>query len=257
MDGPIPAGAGKPEETVTDEFGQEADPCGRGETGDRAGLQRRRRGRSPRTRGNPFSARARYGPPRPIPAGAGKPNIGCLLPEHLEADPRGRGETGVVPPGTESVRGRSPRARGNRRLHEPIAEDLGPIPADAGKPAAGPGAATPCRADPRGRGENALTIDSLGLTQGRSPRTRGTVPAFSSEDYQMRPIPADAGKTHSPSSPISSTAADPRGRGETSTRYEAIESAEGRSPRTRGNRRRSLQDPAGPGPIPAGAGKPR
>ena len=152
-------------------------------------------------------------------------------------DPRVRGETrsstvhGQVDPRT---RGRAPaRPWVDPRTRETFPENaeasLGSIPAYAGRQHA----------------------DYDLCSNGRSPRTRETA----SVRETMGSIPAYAGRAVMMRSSARGRRVDPRVRGGDTARGNRVMRDEGRSPRTRGRRRRDNRDQASIGSIPAYAGE--
>src|SRR6266511_2391847 len=134
--GPIPASAGKPRRPRPPGRWRGADPRERGEAQREPGLRPSIQGRSPRARGSLAIRALRPALIRPIPASAGKPRAPCACTRAPRADPRERGEAWFLLNVQIAEGGRSPRARGSRRNLAPAPDDLGPIPAIAGKPEA-------------------------------------------------------------------------------------------------------------------------
>ena len=109
----------------------------------------RRRGLSPRVRGNPRTARPRRRGDGSIPACAGEPYIASVGEDAAKVYPRVCG--GTACPFTPAVldAGLSPRVRGNPTATDATALGSGSIPACAGEPASRPPAACPARVYPR------------------------------------------------------------------------------------------------------------
>ena len=212
---PIPAGAGKPRCRSRRRGPRTADPRGRGETSSFSSSTPRIGGRSPRARGNPSRGRPRVLGVGPIPAGAGKPSPSRRRCSPPGADPRGRGETDIYRRPAAAELGRSPRARGNRRVRYQGSLRPRPIPAGAGKPRVASAALARRWADPRGRGETKIKGHLVTDHDGRSPRARGNPPGAPCTPGAMGPIPAGAGKPSFQGVLLSRIRADPRGRGET------------------------------------------
>ena len=231
-------------------------PRGRGGTVAFAEALGGQEGLSPRTRGNHLARVGHHRPVGPIPADAGEPRS-CPGPcRAAGAYPRGRGGTNVEVSGLSLLQGLSPRTRGNRiRVCRSVGAG-GPIPADAGEPAASTWKGCTSRAYPRGRGGTNYLEEEARPREGLSPRTRGNPGTSKSRTPTLGPIPADAGEPDRPRRGHPQTAAYPRGRGGTGEIVRRELDSEGLSPRTRGNRRRAHLARILPGPIPADAGEP-
>ena len=108
-----------------------------------------------------------------IPAHAGKTKKGVRSSELGGAHPRSRGENPSAARPAKASGGSSPLTRGKQGIGLQSEEELGLIPAHAGKTMS-PGTTRPRpRAHPRSRGENALGITTCTPAPGSSPLTRG------------------------------------------------------------------------------------
>ena len=110
-------------------------------------------GSSPRVRGKAVRARLTYQQGRIIPAGAGKSLSGALSQSLLEDHPRGCGEKKGRSAQPSKKLGSSPRVRGKAEAARYLRDDLGIIPAGAGKSSQSPQAAFVLQDHPRGCGE--------------------------------------------------------------------------------------------------------
>ena len=112
-----------------------------------------------------------------------------------------------------------------------------------------------CRAHPRSRGENVVSLGRGGESPGSSPLTRGkhgVVVHLSGNDGL---IPAHAGKTRRRQTDEEEAEAHPRSRGENNGGAPFTWAASGSSPLTRGKHRVLVYLGSGDGLIPAHAGK--
>ena len=117
----------------------------------------------------------------------------------------------------------------------------GLIPAHAGKTRRRFRRSYVMGAHPRSRGENANVRAEAARAGGSSPLTRGKLMVTA---YNIRTgglIPAHAGKTFAPVTPVLAASAHPRSRGENSFSADAVSSSVGSSPLTRGKRRTAKQ----------------
>ena len=153
------------------------------------------------------------------------------------------------------TRGSSPLTRGKRAPGRGCRHRRGLIPAHAGKTSGQGRARSRRRAHPRSRGENAELMDRYTVQRGSSPLTRGKPDLRVGGLCRLRLIPAHAGKTRSPGTPIIVPGAHPRSRGENAGGISGVLKSAGSSPLTRGKRRKDRLRLARLGLIPAHAGK--
>ena len=255
-EGSIPAGAGKPGDSIAQMVSHRVYPRGRGEavkgiweTQDNSGL-------SPRARGSLALRRLGLVGPGSIPAGAGKPRPGRRSGPRLRVYPRGRGEAAYIKWKDEINAGLSPRARGSPRLAILTTLRAGSIPAGAGKPTHPSPSPHIYRVYPRGRGEAIGTPYRLQIDAGLSPRARGSRRTWTVGRSRSGSIPAGAGKPARRSSSRVTAWVYPRGRGEALVVDCPHCRDPGLSPRARGSPPREGARVPVPGSIPAGAGKP-
>ena len=89
-----------------------------------------------------------------IPAHAGKTDIDGLRLSHLQAHPRSRGENVHDEAANRGAEGSSPLTRGKHAAPHSTREQIGLIPAHAGKTVRSAAVLVLIRAHPRSRGEN-------------------------------------------------------------------------------------------------------
>ena len=155
-----------------------------------------------------------------------------------------------------TLRGLSPRLRGNRAAGRGGAGRQGTIPAPAGKPWWTAARAPERRDYPRACGETDHVPRQPGITRGLSPRLRGNHCVKREHAPCSGTIPAPAGKP-SPDRRRPAAYWDyPRACGETPRRRPTRSTSGGLSPRLRGNRRVVGERRDTGGTIPAPAGKP-
>ena len=213
------------------------------------------RGSSPLTRGKRDRLRELRLELGLIPAYAGKTTRAPHSPSPRRAHPHSRGENGVDGDGDRVVSGSSPLTRGKRREQAPGREQVGLIPAHAGKTAsARPSDACPA-AHPRSRGENLGLVIAIVGAPGSSPLTRGKLGVGDCHCGCSRLIPAHAGKTGRSGHTGSSRLAHPRSRGENTTMVAQLPAWEGSSPLTRGKPLGMSRADLAARLIPAHAGK--
>ncbi len=151
-------------------------------------------GLSPRVRGN---LNERLVPRRhtgPIPACAGQPWFQLARQSRSGAYPRVCGATRGGTSAKCTVRGLSPRVRGNRGVRRRRPADVGPIPACAGQPQDFPRCRHNFRAYPRVCGATTGTPVNYATIYGLSPRVRGNPHDRTHDSSVVRPIPACAGQ---------------------------------------------------------------
>ena len=145
-----------------------------GETDRKSNDSPRMWGPSPRGRGNPELRQEMATQAGSIPAWAGKPRVDRTPAVNRGVHPRVGGETPVAMPVAATVRGPSPRGRGNRSLLRFLPRAIGSIPAWAGKPV--------------------RSISGRVIPKGPSPRGRGNRAGGTLRTLVLRSIPAWAGK---------------------------------------------------------------
>ena len=213
-------------------------------------------GLSPRVRGNHGEDRDAGELEGPIPAGAGEPGLRSWAAAHSGAYPRGCGGTAIFSPSSSSLRGLSPRVRGNQRQGALDQARQGPIPAGAGEPIPRMGSSREKWAYPRGCGGTVVPcVVALGIP-GLSPRVRGNRSVVPPIAIFRGPIPAGAGEPSCRAPGTRRCWAYPRGCGGTAREGGLFKRAWGLSPRVRGNLARHYANDSTDGPIPAGAGEP-
>ena len=153
------------------------------------------------------------------------------------------------------TRGSSPLTRGKRAPGRGCRHRRGLIPAHAGKTSGQGRARSRRRAHPRSRGENVVCFCAPSAVQGSSPLTRGKPDLRVGGLCRLRLIPAHAGKTRSPGTPIIVPGAHPRSRGENIIPGSYLMRPPGSSPLTRGKRADHTMPTRLAGLIPAHAGK--
>ena len=152
-------------------------------------------GSSPPMRGKRRGRRRSHLPARLIPAHAGKTQARWGSQPLPRAHPRSHGENAPIATTARPIGGSSPLTRGKRIGALPHDEDLGLIPAHAGKTFERRRTRRTCWAYPRSRGENLTTKDTSGRPLGSSPLARGKLGRLVTERSKEGLIPAHAGKT--------------------------------------------------------------
>ena len=250
----IPAGAGNTRCGGGRRCARPVHPRGRGEHGLQHGHGHGEAGSSPRARGTRACAHMSRTQKRFIPAGAGNTRPAPSWRRAWPVHPRGRGEHKSAPNWDAVAVGSSPRARGTRLEPPFVGGQIRFIPAGAGNT---PASATPASrwpVHPRGRGEHSH-VSPLGvLSDGSSPRARGTLQAVLLRPLPHRFIPAGAGNTVVISTVSAPASVHPRGRGEHAWGNPRFSRKGGSSPRARGTRRCCQRSPGQGRFIPAGAG---
>ena len=192
--GSIPACAGEPLRTIPSACGAGVYPrvCGGTFTNHTVGL--RRRGLSPRVRGNPVSLSSSVTTTGSIPACAGEPHFDLHLIRLGRVYPRVCGGTRITIMAITAVVGLSPRVRGNRSRLDSRLNGTGSIPACAGEPRhpCSGGAAT--RVYPRVCGGTLSRAWRGRQRRGLSPRVRGNLMQETLCAVFHRSIPACAGE---------------------------------------------------------------
>ncbi len=216
----------------------------------------RYRGLSPRARGNRDHVRIRLPVGGSIPACAGESRIGDCHDYATKVYPRVRG--GIPLRGSDRLpeQGLSPRARGNPRLSQPTHRSVRSIPACAGEslimpslssaiqvyprvrggiPEVPPRRATTRGLSPRARGNRRSVEPCQSSLSGLSPRARGNPNLLTVGPISTGSIPACAGESGSARRQSWYAKVYPRVRGGINMRTALTISAEGLSPRARGN----------------------
>ncbi len=252
----IPADAGEPWQRGKKPRRCRDHPRGRGGTLAKTSLLNHLQGPSPRTRGNRQQDEQGAVRRGTIPADAGEPGRPARADLARWDHPRGRGGTGGIALWQASLKGPSPRTRGNLDRNRGRQRWIGTIPADAGEPRAASRRRAAWLDHPRGRGGTDAQCACPGPAKGPSPRTRGNQSPATSLLALHGTIPADAGEPR-PSSNASGVYRDhPRGRGGTERTRTVTPRKMGPSPRTRGNLTVIKQSNPPRGTIPADAGEP-
>ena len=213
-------------------------------------------GRSPRVRGSRIAGRDALADQGSIPACAGEP---CSPPEAREligVDPRVCGGAEREEEAVSIGRGRSPRVRGSPLRERLVFSCSGSIPACAGEPGCARNMQCQSRVDPRVCGGAAMYERCDPLTEGRSPRVRGSRKLPDDVLYLMGSIPACAGEPAQRDGAQYQPRVDPRVCGGAAEEKRLGLIAKGRSPRVRGSRHGDAYLSCPPGSIPACAGEP-
>ena len=214
----IPAWAGKPLGDYLPSFFRSVYPRVGGETRASSGSRSRRRGLSPRGRGNRRRSRRLIGHRGSIPAWAGKPVPRPVIVNAGGVYPRVGGETPDLRTVAGESCGLSPRGRGNRLRQEHVAALRGSIPAWAGKPGRPGRRGRDRRVYPRVGGETYKRRALEACAAGLSPRGRGNHKSTDKSTVRSRSIPAWAGKPAWPARRPGISMVYPRVGGETTNR---------------------------------------
>ena len=233
--GLIPAHAGKTPPPSGARASGPAHPRSRGENDPPTASIADRMGSSPLTRGKHLGRVGTCCDRGLIPAHAGKTNYPCCAQLQHRAHPRSRGENVVGSIARDAPAGSSPLTRGKHRACRWRRENLGLIPAHAGKTRIRRPGSIGTGAHPRSRGENEGRCTTTRIEAGSSPLTRGKPPTSATA--------------------ASTATAHPRSRGENPEVVAALISVIGSSPLTRGKHLSAMFDRSAGGLIPAHAGK--
>ena len=169
-----------------------------------------------------------------IPARAGKTQNGCCESDGCGAHPRAGGENQRQSDLWSTTPGSSPRGRGKPRSGHRSPSARGLIPARAGKTLVSWVRRSRAGAHPRAGGENDTGVLEVFEEGGSSPRGRGKRVVTEPGLYEVRLIPARAGKTSWRRSRIARASAHPRAGGENHAAIDWVARSEGSSPRGRG-----------------------
>ncbi len=213
-------------------------------------------GLSPRGRGNRRAYLRAVYHRGSIPAWAGKPRPSRPLPVRTRVYPRVGGETYRPSSAGVTIKGLSPRGRGNPCHRHDRSAQPGSIPAWAGKPRPSTCPTAVREVYPRVGGETPARARWLDLALGLSPRGRGNQQQQQARQQRHGSIPAWAGKPWQAWRVRRRARVYPRVGGETEIESFLSCQSLGLSPRGRGNP--GAERPAGrhDGSIPAWAGKP-
>ena len=190
----IPACAGEPGRARVSRHTSEVYPRVCGGTPRSAEPASRRRGLSPRVRGNHMDPRLLKERERSIPACAGEPRVGRDDDPDGGVYPRVCGGTSRPGRPWPCGRGLSPRVRGNQPPRASLALRAGSIPACAGEPGGSAGAAVGEWVYPRVCGGTWHWGFLLVGHGGLSPRVRGNPEDLTGEQGSEGSIPACAGE---------------------------------------------------------------
>ena len=255
--GLIPAWAGKTRTRSAPGWCSRAHPRVGGENNPKARDHISGAGSSPRGRGKRvFVVRGAVAVGL-IPAWAGKTSRSACPTPWTRAHPRVGGENAITSAYKHSVSGSSPRGRGKRANGHAGFDDVGLIPAWAGKTRPIRASRPWSRAHPRVGGENTLTMRSATGCPGSSPRGRGKLETLTDNAPLLGLIPAWAGKTAIVALRAAHATAHPRVGGENKRTHAAHAIGGGSSPRGRGKRISLVVSGVWQGLIPAWAGKTR
>ena len=190
----IPASAGQPQ-LVSRLLGNMAVyPRECGATQPSYYMNRSHLGLSPRVRGNQLLAGLGELPKRSIPASAGQPFRKVQSTNASKVYPRECGATAELPYGLATLRGLSPRVRGNRVASFRVLSAMRSIPASAGQPPLAMVCKLPKTVYPRECGATDYLVFQTRTWRGLSPRVRGN-PRLNTVAVQFnRSIPASAGQ---------------------------------------------------------------
>ena len=214
-------------------------------------------GRSPRVRGSPLKAVVEPELERSIPACAGEPSSRYRHRVSNWVDPRVCGGAFLGRLWNSIQSGRSPRVRGSRGYDGDEKAWCRSIPACAGEPPRSSNPAVYPEVDPRVCGGAGEKMGITLVSEGRSPRVRGSHGVRGGRAEHDRSIPACAGEPARRSPCSRGRRVDPRVCGGAMQRCCHRYSNGGRSPRVRGSR--GIGSTAGfpTRSIPACAGEPR
>ena len=151
-------------------------------------------GLSPRVRGNPSTSSRASARAGSIPACAGEPVTAQVKATRFTVYPRVCGGTFVPCSPTMTLKGLSPRVRGNHRRRYISGRDRRSIPACAGEPRMPIISAISFRVYPRVCGGTQSPFNAVFRLWGLSPRVRGNRTDRDAQIGSNRSIPACAGE---------------------------------------------------------------
>ena len=151
-----------------------------------------------------------------------------------EVDPRLRGGGGLGQESEQKSSGRSPPARGRRKIHASPLFNFRSIPACAGEAASNQPVLFVLAVDPRLRGGGHCDAWECGRLYGRSPPARGRQELIRLHSSSVRSIPACAGEAVAGITGLSMMGVDPRLRGGGLKSTPNRDQTAGRSPPARG-----------------------
>ena len=199
-------------------------------------LHPRATGSSPRVRGKLILVGRTVKIRGLIPACAGKTSEAPRCSRSIRAHPRVCGENNLTVCPHTTPPGSSPRVRGKLLVSVLFAAYNRLIPACAGKTYTLSSPAGSLSAHPRVCGENGNRMGTGVVGSGSSPRVRGKPQGICHICQLPGLIPACAGKTQRPSSPLWEGGAHPRVCGENVCARTVSAASRGSSPRVRGKR---------------------
>ena len=257
LEGSIPAHAEEPACSVCCRDLSRLYPRACGGTIEAEGKRAVRKGLSPRMRGNRLGAPTGCPHRGSIPAHAGEPYRRTPWRKGTRVYPRACGGTFLFSSLGCSVRGLSPRMRGNQTLE--LRKEVGrrSIPAHAGEPKRRPRMPQKPRVYPRACGGTGLGAVTQDAGAGLSPRMRGNQRAPAATCDRKGSIPAHAGEPLPNSMTAPMSRVYPRACGGTLEGSASRSAGRDLSPRMRGNHLRAADKSGVPGSIPAHAGEPR
>ena len=216
----------------------------------------RRRGLSPRVRGNRAGPRLPGRRPGSIPACTGEPSSGSGRPCRTGVYPRVYGGTLTFGRQLRMANGLSPRVRGNQGPAAIPGAISGSIPACTGEPRRRPRTATATGVYPRVYGGTCLLVPDHMDREGLSPRVRGNHDAVAGAAREPGSIPACTGEPSASRPGPWRPPVYPRVYGGTTATPTRPARNAGLSPRVRGNHRRAGSCRGVGGSIPACTGEP-
>ena len=227
-----------------------------GATAQRNRIERRRKGLSPRVRGNRQRFKIIVEFTRSIPACAGQPISALRRLSAKAVYPRVCGATSFSFSTSTGFSGLSPRVRGNPRHDYAGVAPFRSIPACAGQPLGIGVGRGKYRVYPRVCGATESRYRPAWLSGGLSPRVRGNLLLDFDGLFLFRSIPACAGQPSRRRSASDWSEVYPRVCGATPERDKAANCIAGLSPRVRGNHSSFHYLFSKMGSIPACAGQP-